>query len=149
MQCVTSLCSKTSVFARPHVNEKPAFSKLSTLESVFNRCVFGACFTKKGWTVGNTRGKNLRFQTKTDLCVRGDNLWINILMNFIQAFQNNICLRNELDLGFKKLTWHPWYTKNKESFYLEIKWHREAKLFSTIDTLTMFCIRNLVRLKWG
>ena len=84
---MTSLYSKTSVFARPHVNEKLAFSKLSTLESVFKRCVFGAAFTKKGWTVGKTTGNNLRFQTKTDLCGRGDNLWINTLMNFIQAVQ--------------------------------------------------------------
>ena len=103
MRYMTLLYSKTSVFARPHVNEKPAFSKLSTLGSVFKRCVFGASFTKKGLSVGKTRGKNLRFQTKTDLCGRGDNLWINTLMTLIQAVQNNLCLRNELHLGFKQL----------------------------------------------
>ena len=34
--------SKTSVFVRPHVNEKPAFSKISTLETAFHNIVFNA-----------------------------------------------------------------------------------------------------------
>ena len=32
---MTSSFSKTSVFVRPHVNEKPAFSKIFSLENVF------------------------------------------------------------------------------------------------------------------
>ena len=34
--------SKTSVFVRPHVNEKPAFSKISTLGTAFENIVFNA-----------------------------------------------------------------------------------------------------------
>ena len=70
MRYMTLLYSKTSVFARPHVNEKPAFSKLSTLGSVFKRCVFGASFTKKGWSVGKTKGKISVFKQKR-ICVDG------------------------------------------------------------------------------
>ena len=32
--------SKTAVFVRPHVNEKPAFSKISSLKSVFEKMRF-------------------------------------------------------------------------------------------------------------
>ena len=31
---------KTSVFVRPHVNEKPAFSKIFSLENVFENITF-------------------------------------------------------------------------------------------------------------
>ena len=34
--------SKISVFVRPHVNEKPAFSKISTLGTAFDDIVFNA-----------------------------------------------------------------------------------------------------------
>ena len=51
--CTTSSYSKTSVFVRPHVNERPAFSKIFSLENVFGD------------------QKTLRFQTKTDTCGRG------------------------------------------------------------------------------
>ena len=33
-------CSKTSLFGRPQLNEKPMFSKISTLLSVLKRCIF-------------------------------------------------------------------------------------------------------------
>ena len=36
---------KTSVFVRPHVNEKPAFSKIFSLENVFEKIMFSV--TKK------------------------------------------------------------------------------------------------------
>ena len=38
--CITSSYSKTSVFIRPNVNEWPAFSKIFTVESVFERMRF-------------------------------------------------------------------------------------------------------------
>ena len=40
--CMTSSKRKISVFVRPHVNEKAAFSKIQTLEK--KRCVFGDRF---------------------------------------------------------------------------------------------------------
>ena len=40
--CMTSSKRKISVFVRPHVNEKPAFSKIQTLKK--KRCVFGDRF---------------------------------------------------------------------------------------------------------
>ena len=42
---MTSSYSNTSVFFRPHVNEKPAFSKISTLERVFEKMRFGWPFS--------------------------------------------------------------------------------------------------------
>ena len=42
---MTSLFSKTSVFVRPHVNEKPASSKIFPLENVFENITFSV--TKK------------------------------------------------------------------------------------------------------
>ena len=51
---MTSSYSKTSVCVRPHVNEKPAFFKMSTLGTVFKRTPFAG-------------GR----QTKTDTCGRG------------------------------------------------------------------------------
>ena len=45
--CMTSSYSKTSIFVRPHVNERQAFSKISTLGTVFENLRF----TKK-WTEG-------------------------------------------------------------------------------------------------
>ena len=38
--CMTSSYSKTSVFVRPHGNEKPAFSKISTPKCVFEKLRF-------------------------------------------------------------------------------------------------------------
>ena len=43
--CMTSSYSKTSGFVRPNLNEKPAFSKISTLESVFEKMRFGDPFS--------------------------------------------------------------------------------------------------------
>ena len=42
---MTSSFSKTSVFVRPHVNEKPVFSKIFSLEDVFENITFSV--TKK------------------------------------------------------------------------------------------------------
>ena len=36
--------SKTSIFVRPHVNEKQAFSKISLWRALFKRCVFRDLF---------------------------------------------------------------------------------------------------------
>ena len=73
----TSSYSNTSVFFRPHVNEKPAFSKISTLERVFEKMRFGWPFSSD--TCGRyakADEKNLRFQAKRDTCGRG--------LNFVQ-----------------------------------------------------------------
>ena len=67
---MTSSFSKTSVFVRPHVNEKLAFSKIFSLENVFEKITFSV--TKK----------NLRFQTKTDTCGRGQ------IMQYFQRMCN-------------------------------------------------------------
>ena len=42
---MASSYSKTSVFVRPHINEKPAFSKIFTLESVFEKMPFRGPFS--------------------------------------------------------------------------------------------------------
>ena len=42
---MTSSYSKASAFVHPHVNEKPAFSKIFSLESVFEKITFSV--TKK------------------------------------------------------------------------------------------------------
>ena len=48
------LYSKTSVFVRPHVKEKPAFSKMFTLGTIFENPVYM-------WTNwAKTEGRNLR-----------------------------------------------------------------------------------------
>lgn len=49
------IVSKTSVFVRPHVNDKPRFSKISFLESVFEKDAFSVnVFTRYVKTVGQT-----------------------------------------------------------------------------------------------
>ena len=65
---MTSSYSKTSVFVRPHVNKKPAFSKIFTLKSVFEKMRFR-------WPLDQIGGKNIRFQIKTDTCGRGLSSW--------------------------------------------------------------------------
>ena len=52
---MTSSYSKISVFVRTRVNKKPAFSKISTLESVFEKMRFVTVFIGYVWTVGQTR----------------------------------------------------------------------------------------------
>ena len=70
--CITSSYSKTCVFVRPHVNEWPAFSKIFTLESVFEKMRDSVIvFTEYKWTVGEIGGKKMRFQTKTGSRVDG------------------------------------------------------------------------------
>ena len=46
---------KISVFVRTRVNKKPAFSKISTLESVFEKMRFETVFIGYVWTVDQTR----------------------------------------------------------------------------------------------
>ena len=63
--CITSSYSKTSVFVRPHVNEWPAFSKIFTLESVFEKMRNSVIvFTEYKWSVGEIRGKKCVFKQK-------------------------------------------------------------------------------------
>jgi len=73
----SSSYSKTSVSVRPHVNEKPAFSKLFTqpLQSVFEKDAFSVnVFTEYMWTVDQTGGKKYPFSTtKKDTWGRGIN----------------------------------------------------------------------------
>ena len=66
--CMTSSKRKNSVFVRPHVNEKPAFSKISTLEK--KRCVFGDCFHVIRVDSRPNRGKVFVLKQKL-ICVKG------------------------------------------------------------------------------
>jgi len=67
---MTSSYSKTSVFVfvRLHVNEKPAFSKLFTLESVYKKMLFWRPFTSVNGRPN--RRKNFRFKKKTEFVLR-------------------------------------------------------------------------------
>ena len=62
---MTSALKKSSVFVRPHVHTKTAFSKRSTPESVFEKFVF----IENVWTEAGSLKKTLRL--KTDTCGRG------------------------------------------------------------------------------
>ena len=64
---MTSSYSKTSVFVfvRPHVNEKPAFSKLFTLESVYKKMLFCQPFTRVDGRPN--RRKKFRFKKRRNL----------------------------------------------------------------------------------
>ena len=64
---MTSSYSKTFVFVfvRPHVNEKPAFSKLFTLESVYKKMLFWRPFTSVDGRPN--RRKNFRFKNIRNL----------------------------------------------------------------------------------
>ena len=59
---ITSSFSKTFVYASPHVNAKPAFSKISTVESVFETSALVAQNAVYVWTQLQNGGKNLRFR---------------------------------------------------------------------------------------
>jgi len=65
----SSMWCLTSVFICPHVDEKPAFSKIFTLETIFEKIiyVFGDCFRKIRVDSRPYWRKNLCFQT----CGRG------------------------------------------------------------------------------
>ena len=63
---MTSSYCKTSVFTLQHVKDKAAFSKISTLESVFERCVFRDRFSRI-----RAGGRLNREKKKTDTCGQG------------------------------------------------------------------------------
>ena len=65
---MTSSYWKTSVFILQHVKDKPAFSKISMLESVFERCVFRDRFSRI--RVGGRLNREKK-KTKTDTCGQG------------------------------------------------------------------------------
>ena len=56
MSCMTSSYSKTSVFVRPHGNDKQAFSKICTLESVWKHAFSLTVFTRYVSTTAFLRG---------------------------------------------------------------------------------------------
>ena len=72
----SSSYSKTSVSVRPHVNKKPAFSKLFALQSVFEQDASSVTvFTGYMWTVDQTGGKKYPFsKTKKGMGELGINL---------------------------------------------------------------------------
>ena len=85
---------KPTSFVRPHVNEKWAFSKISTLESIFEKFRFwGPFFTWYVWTIGQI-GKKIRFQTKplginrssSCHCSLGDTVLLSDETNFLALF---------------------------------------------------------------
>ena len=57
---------KNLVFIGPHIYSKTAFIKLSALDSVFERCVFGDHFhrTEYKWVVGQAGEKKSLFSNK-------------------------------------------------------------------------------------
>ena len=57
--CMSSLYWKTFVFVRPHVNQKPAFSNISTLQNVFEKMHLRWQNSPNTyvWTVRQTRKK--------------------------------------------------------------------------------------------
>ena len=63
--------SKIFVFVCPHVKKKQVFSKISLWRAFLKSCVSVIVFTGYVWAEGQTKGKCLRFQTKTDTCGRG------------------------------------------------------------------------------
>ena len=73
------LYSKTSVFVRPHVKEKPAFSKMFTLGTIFENPVYM-------WTNwAKTEGRHLRFLKNIRRLVDGalaSSLFFKIPRNF-------------------------------------------------------------------
>ena len=71
---MTSSYSKTPVFVRQQVKEKWAFSKSSTLESIFEKLLLRDRLHRILEDGGQNRRKNIRFQTKTDTCGQALNL---------------------------------------------------------------------------
>ena len=73
--CMTSSYSKSSVFVRSHLIEKPAFWKISTLESVFEKMRFGWPFSLDscGRSVGQTGGEKSPFSNKNGYVWTGPN----------------------------------------------------------------------------
>ena len=62
---MTSSYSKTSVLVRPHVNEKPAFSKIFTVKRSFEKNAFSVTvFTGYLWTAGRIGEKISAFKQK-------------------------------------------------------------------------------------
>ena len=66
MMCDIIVLFENRRFRPSHVNEKPEFSKISTLERVLKRSVFGDRFHQIHVKGGPNRGGDIRFQTKTD-----------------------------------------------------------------------------------
>ena len=67
-----SFSKKTPVFIHPH-EYKTKFSKISALERVFKRRVFGDRFYRTGVAGRPDRRKNLRLETNSEKCWRGLN----------------------------------------------------------------------------
>ena len=68
--CSSKWCIRIQnlVFVCPHVNIWPAFSKLFTLNSVFEKMHFGDHFHQIHLNGRPNQRKNLHFQTKMDTC---------------------------------------------------------------------------------
>ena len=65
---MTSAFSKSSVFVCPHEHAKTTFSKISTVDSVFDKPFSLIIFIVYVWTEAVSVKKKLRFQMKTDTC---------------------------------------------------------------------------------
>ena len=69
---MSSAFSKSSVFVCKHIHAKTAFSKSSTLESVFRKVPFSLIvFIGYVRTEAVSVKKKLRFHIKTDTCEQG------------------------------------------------------------------------------
>lgn len=76
-----------SVFVRPHLNEKPVFSKIFTLGNVFKNLRFGG--PKTPFTCEQKAvkwRKNIRFQTSPDTCGWALSLCLLVCFFFRCAF---------------------------------------------------------------
>ena len=82
---MTSSYWKTSVFVRPHVNEKPAFEKIATLKDAFSV----AAFTEYIRVDGRTNRKKISVNSKC-----GQGLGGAILAPVVQKVDNAIHLIN-------------------------------------------------------
>ena len=51
--------------------------KISSLECIFERCVFNVRFQRIRWAVGQMGGKNIRFQCETYTCGQGLNVMLH------------------------------------------------------------------------
>ena len=90
-------CSKFSLFGRPQLNEKPMFSKISTLLSVLEKMHFPWPFSPD--TCGQSAKPviNLPFHQKTaNMCGRGELMWIMVLQRLILCLVRLLTLQQSL-----------------------------------------------------
>ncbi len=90
------------VFERPHVSGFVAFSKVSTLETVFKSLRLPyAFFAGYVWTLSVTATKCLRIQTNPDTCGRGLCKPVNCIFWRMRIIRHHVALLSELTAGIR------------------------------------------------